>query len=332
MYIVKSKLMYLLLGGNKYNKGDRIVVKVAKNNNFLATVTMNRNDSVYFRYDYGEGDSLPAHSKKILGLSKSKRVVKKPISDSDLSKYLEVKLSPVKIEKPTPIIKPKIAHDSKRHRWAISDIHGCNRTFKKLLSEIGNYEHLYLLGDYIDRGPDSAGVLDTIMSLPRTTALMGNHELMLLDAIKGSPEYLDDFLYNGGKNTLKSFGVSDIHDIPSKYISWISRLKPILKLEDYILVHGGLDFKAKDPFSMSTQNISEMLWNRGEDYHTKKALGKRIIVGHDPKDLKFIKQSAHGKRVFIDGGCVYSSRGLNHLVAFNMDTNDLIFQKNIESK
>ena len=79
-------------------------------------------------------------------------------------------------------------------QYAIGDIHGCSKTFKELLDKIGLIEgdELYLLGDYIDRGPDSKGVIDTIFELRekgfKVICLRGNHESMLLDALKNREE------------------------------------------------------------------------------------------------------------------------------------------------
>lgn len=75
-------------------------------------------------------------------------------------------------------------------KYAITDIHGCNKTFQALLDKIAftTADALYLLGDYIDRGPDSKGVFDTIFNLQETGhsvhCLRGNHEAMFLDSLK----------------------------------------------------------------------------------------------------------------------------------------------------
>src|SRR5450759_5853294 len=99
-------------------------------------------------------------------------------------------------------------------RYAIADIHGCCKTFQALIEklQIKGSDHLYLLGDYIDRGLDSKGVLDTIMNLGcKVVSLMGNHEDMWLraSAKMGDPVLCDAninvWMENGGQATLKSF-------------------------------------------------------------------------------------------------------------------------------
>src|SRR4051794_19819274 len=107
--------------------------------------------------------------------------------------------------------------------FAIPDIHGCAATFRRLVNMTLRAvagDTLYLLGDTIDRGPDSRGVLEEIMSLRRegiaVVALRGNHEDMLLKACRDR----DDFrlwMLNGGGATLQSFGVEDACEIPRLY-------------------------------------------------------------------------------------------------------------------
>ena len=94
--------------------------------------------------------------------------------------------------------------------FVITDLHGKNELFRKSLKEIGlkKTDKLILLGDIIDRGEDSKGLLDTIILLKEhsfdVTCLMGNHEQMLLDAHL-NVNNLNLWLLNGGDKTLSSF-------------------------------------------------------------------------------------------------------------------------------
>ena len=97
---------------------------------------------------------------------------------------------------------------------AIGDIHGCNGLLKRLLDRIGIdplSDTLILIGDYLDRGPEVRGVIDTLLDLketcPNLICLKGNHESMFLNYyLEGRDEEL--FLNNGGQNTLDSYGIS----------------------------------------------------------------------------------------------------------------------------
>ena len=99
-----------------------------------------------------------------------------------------------------------------RHTFVIGDIHGCSDLLAELLEKIkplAKDDTVIFIGDYIDRGPDSRGVIDIVLQLraehSRVITLMGNHELMLLGAIKGYGR--NEFLNMGGEATLKSYGI-----------------------------------------------------------------------------------------------------------------------------
>jgi len=218
-------------------------------------------------------------------------------------------------------------------RFAISDIHGCAKTFRALLNRMAfsKEDVLYLLGDYIDRGPDSRGVIDHIWKLQedgfQVHCLRGNHEQLLLD------EYTQKIIwYNGEKATLRSFQVKSNQEIPKRYIEWMNGLTCFFKLEDYILVHAGLNFRSKFPLD----DTYEMIWIRHwYEYIDKDWLGNRIIVhGHTPTRQLEIKRSIKELEeipaIDIDAGCVYESFGLGYLCALNLDTKELIFHANID--
>ena len=115
--------------------------------------------------------------------------------------------------------------------FAVSDIHGCFTTFSELLFgriSLQKTDRLFLLGDYIDRGPSSKQVLDLIMNLTAEgydiVPLMGNHEKMMLDAFR-DPDNPYRWFLNGGDTTMKSFGLTDIEAIPGKYILFLESLQ-----------------------------------------------------------------------------------------------------------
>jgi len=211
-------------------------------------------------------------------------------------------------------------------RYTISDIHGCANTFRHLVNEVIQLkptDELFLLGDYIDRGPDSKGVIDFIQELQKSgiqvRTLSGNHEAMMLDALE-DPEYFNHWMLNGGKQTLASFGVKSIREIPQSYWLFLRQLEYYIELEDYLLVHAGFNFEAEDPFT----DTHSMLWIRNFPV-VKEFLGNRKIVhGHTPTPVQKIAQSVKNKAqvINIDGGCVYTSRmsGLGYLTALNLDT------------
>ena len=113
---------------------------------------------------------------------------------------------------------------------AISDIHGCIRTFRYLLEEkirLQPEDHLFLLGDFIDRGPNSKGVIDYILELQQSgyqlTCLLGNHEEMLLRSFTESL-MRDVWESNGGMETMMSFGIRTAEEIPDLYMDFFTYL------------------------------------------------------------------------------------------------------------
>jgi len=115
------------------------------------------------------------------------------------------------------------------HKYTISDIHGCLKTFEALLDTIqfSKSDELYLLGDYVDRGPDSKGVFDLIWSLQeqgyQIQCLRGNHEQLLLDSSKSIQ---NDLIWkrNGGIQTLASFKSNSVAEIPKKYLQFMEQM------------------------------------------------------------------------------------------------------------
>lgn len=224
--------------------------------------------------------------------------------------------------------------------YIIGDIHGCNRSFQALLGRLALRpgDRLVLLGDYIDRGPDSKGVIDSIFSLREAgfevVCLRGNHEQMLLNALTDAHD-LQQWLDNGGRQTMASFGADRLRDIPEPYIDFINSTLHWYETGGCLCVHGGLDFSGANPLD----NPHAMLWKRnwyGDiDYQW---LGNRIIVhGHTPESIEPIREQLRNldyqRYLNLDNGCVYAHPGnrrgiaLGQLLAFCPDTRALTEQK-----
>lgn len=221
-----------------------------------------------------------------------------------------------------------------KKRYAISDIHGCSKTLQALLFDelkIDKSDELFFIGDFIDRGPDSKGVLDQMIEMKeqgyKLTLLRGNHEQMLLDAIDSVPD-MDLWTLNGCDATLSSFNVFQPNEVPEKYLKLIDELPNYYELENFILVHGGLNFDIEDPL----RDTKSMLWMRNVCIQRNKIHDKRLIVGHTPKPLEDIVHSLQEPRILIDGGCCYAKRysNMGRLVALDIDTMQLFYKTNID--
>jgi serine/threonine protein phosphatase 1 len=229
-----------------------------------------------------------------------------------------------------------------KRQIAIGDIHGCKYTFCALLDQISltKDDELTLLGDYVDRGTDSKGVIDTIFKLRtegyRVRTLCGNHEELMLNALQSyaTEHELNYWLLKcGGKTTLKSFG-----DSYPQYELFFKTLPYCLADDNFIFVHAGLNFNHNDPLKVS----QDMIWIRNW-YHNinRDWLGKRIVIhGHTPISWdeisqQFVRLKAAPHKTTptlnLDAGCVYSSFAqMRYLVAADLTNWKIYAQKNIE--
>ena len=216
--------------------------------------------------------------------------------------------------------------------FAIGDIHGCSKTFEKLLKDkiqITKEDNIYCIGDYIDRGEDSKGVIDLIMRLRNENfhiyTLRGNHEQMMLDAVNDKRS-LSLWLDNGGKSTLKSFGIKSLGELPPEYLSFLNETKFFLQKDNYIFVHAGLNFRNKNLF----EDKEAMLWER-DFFPQQPVLEDRLLIhGHTPIPLTFILKQK-GNCINIDGGCVYTNRPhFGNLIAIDCNKREFLFEENCE--
>lgn len=222
---------------------------------------------------------------------------------------------------------------------AIGDIHGCLDTFNALLEKmkLTQSDELIFLGDYIDRGWNSKGIIDKIESLQKENyqivTLRGNHEQMLID-------YYDEAVEKnlkgvGDARLLQSFSVSNIKYLPIEYIGWCRKLPLYYLTGNYILVHAGLNFNHQDPL---TDEV-DIIWIRNWYAQiNKKWLGNRIIIhGHTPQSrMETAGQYRNMKKqqvLNLDCGAFlsqYKQKGLGYLSAFDMTNEKLYFQENID--
>lgn len=222
-------------------------------------------------------------------------------------------------------------------RIAITDIHGCLDSLTALLDKIAytSADQLYLLGDYIDRGPDSKGVIDLILQLRSEGhaihCLSGNHEAMFVE-IAEEPAGTPLNLYPGLPDTLLSYSVRHPRDIPKSHLDFMKTLPHYLEVDGFILVHAGLNFGIPNPL----KDLEAMLWERYWYTRINKdwLQGRIILHGHTPTNVDDILRMYAGldalQFMVLDSGCVYDRRGLHQLTAFDMTNRKLYFQENVE--
>ena len=172
--------------------------------------------------------------------------------------------------------------------YAVGDIHGSLDMVKALIDACrqhagGGALQFVFLGDYIDRGPDSAGVIRFMMRLQdelqdRLIALRGNHEAFVLGLLDGSvPREI--WLRNGGVETLASYGARDAAELPRAHLDWMRSLR--LSYDDgrRFFAHAGVD--PQQPLAAQAESV--LLWIREPFLSHTGDFGRLIVHGHTPQ-------------------------------------------------
>lgn len=217
-------------------------------------------------------------------------------------------------------------------RYAISDIHGGSRTFRALLDrlDLKHTDRLYLLGDYVDRGNDSKGVLDTIWNLINAgydvRPIRGNHDDMFHRVLMGDHDQFSPFWYGSwGANTLASFDVRDATEVPLRYLTLLDALPMSVSDDDFVFVHAALDMELEDPVGQT--NDVTMLWGDCPSVPDGKLDNKTLVSGHRIRPLPLIEVSMLTNRILLDNGAFTNDQpDMGNLVALNLDEMQLHIQ------
>lgn len=196
--------------------------------------------------------------------------------------------------------------------YAVGDVHGCLALLDDLLAKVathaaGRPHRLVMLGDYVDRGTDSKGVVARIRSLGRprgrdVVCLKGNHEDMLLQAA-ADPAALPGWLLNGGDATLASYGVADAAGIPAADRDWMAGLPTSFEDDRRCFVHAGLN---PDVPERAAQSDGDRLWIREPFLESDRDFGRLVVHGHTPRRTGW--PEVRRNRVNIDTAAVYGGR------------------------
>ena len=217
-----------------------------------------------------------------------------------------------------------------RPLFAIGDLHGCFNKLNPMLDAIAETlaahgiqdADIVTLGDYVDRGEDSRGVLDGLIALEAgipglLTAIMGNHEAMLLDFLDRPEERGARFLRYGGLQTLASFGVGGVTErarpdaivkaseelraaMPDGMEDWVRALPLWKQFGNVVCVHAAMD----PVVPPDLQERRSMLWGHPFFYKAARPDGLWVVHGHDVVEEPQVRQ----RRVSCDTGAYYSNR------------------------
>jgi serine/threonine protein phosphatase 1 len=177
---------------------------------------------------------------------------------------------------------------------AIGDVHGCLAALEALLEAIDprSEDTIVMLGDLVDRGPQSREVVDRVIQLGdrcRLVSLLGNHEAMMLDALQDGD--LDFWLTCGGLETVQSYG-GKLSDIPTGHIEFLQQCPLYWESENHFFVHA--NYHPRLP--LSGQPEHSLLWEHLTfSVPGPHVSGKTAVVGHTPQlsheilDLAYLK-------------------------------------------
>ena len=161
----------------------------------------------------------------------------------------------------------------------IADIAGRFDELQELLKLMPPAEKVILVGDLMDRGPKSKDVIKWAMNTANVITLLGNHELMMIEASEGDPT---DHLWNGGKQTLKSYRVKHPSEYLKSHINWMSKLPLYFRDEGLLVSHA--PWYGELPTVQSKLDPFHVTWNREEP---EKIEGVFQIHGHNSKMKKY---------------------------------------------
>jgi serine/threonine protein phosphatase 1 len=180
---------------------------------------------------------------------------------------------------------------------AVGDIHGCLTALRAVLEAIDPRpdDMLITLGDYVDRGPDSRGVIDELIALKsrcRLVALMGNHDEMFLEICAGRKEVLQEWLPFGGDATLASYGGGVPEGVPKAHLDFLRACRSSYETQRHLYVHAS--YLAHLP--LRRQPVEVLHWESLNDRQPgPHCSGKTAIVGHTAQkngeilDLGYLK-------------------------------------------
>jgi serine/threonine protein phosphatase 1 len=202
---------------------------------------------------------------------------------------------------------------------AVGDIHGCRDALDSLLEliQLRATDRLVILGDVIDRGPDSRGAIERLLELRsecRLTCLLGNHEQMLLDAIDGKAP-IQQWLVHGGAEMLDSYGPgAGIGSVDSRHVEFIRTWQDVFETAHHFFVHASYlasKLLASQPWQdLRWQSLS---WHLPGPHRS----GKTAVVGHTANKLGHITN--YGHVICIDTYC----HGGGWLTALEVETSSV---------
>jgi serine/threonine protein phosphatase 1 len=200
--------------------------------------------------------------------------------------------------------------------FVIGDIHGCRDELASLVAALPleRADRLIFLGDYIDRGQDSKGVVSYLIELQSRAVqeivfLKGNHEDMFLSYLGLPGRHGDMFIYNGGGPTLASYGISPTRHspqeavalVPPSHLEFFRRLRMHYLAPPFFCVHAGIN----PDKTLEEQEEEELLWIRDQFLLSRHTLPYTVLFGHTPQEEVMFHLPY---KIGLDTGLVYGNK------------------------
>ena len=176
---------------------------------------------------------------------------------------------------------------------AIGDIHGCAPALQRLLQELSpqTSDTIVGIGDYVDRGLDSNGVIETLVELVSVchlVPLIGNHELMMFNGLQGREDF-DFWMQYGGSQTLASYG-GTTENIPQHHLTFLNHCLKFYETESHIFLHA--NYVPDLPLQQQPDRI--IFWEHiKETVPAPHQSGKTVVVGHTPQVEGNVRNLGH---------------------------------------
>jgi serine/threonine protein phosphatase 1 len=207
-----------------------------------------------------------------------------------------------------------------RRVYAIGDIHGCDAQLAALHAIIAEdlarrpiaAPLLLHIGDYVDRGPDTAAVIARLLRgspLPGVPMvnLLGNHEHTMLEALSGERAAATDWLFAGGRPALQSYGIDPDspretwpHAVPAAHLDFLRTLSLMHQDGGYAFVHAGI----RPGVALQHQARDDLLRMRQPFLYSEASFGAVVVHGHTPVKAPVVRHN----RIAIDTGAVFGGK------------------------
>ena len=228
--------------------------------------------------------------------------------------------------------------------WVVGDIHGHRESFEALLSTLGlgDSDHVLCIGDLIDRGPDSFGVVDLVRTHERVHSIIGNHEMLMQHAISTDVMGRGFWLRVGGEETMDSIPCEgkELEDMAIALCEFFSTLPAEVILRGHRIVHGGYD-----PTIPPGEHTKHQVMTVRSIFSATSPIAetRQVVVGHTPVQNDLVPSDSNDawksgvtlsdgrpSVICIDTGIYLKERDEPRLTALNLLDGSIVYQPRVE--